>query len=99
MNNKINFALALAAGLAGGILTRYIAPQPAFAQDQAPVTKEIRAQNFTLVDSSGRAVGTFAAGPPFRAFDGNVYVIVLKDPSGHVMWSAGGSPVRQLSQR
>jgi len=64
MNNKINVALALAAGLAGGILTRYIAPQPAFAQDQAPVTKEIRAQNFTLVDSSGRAVGTFAAGHP-----------------------------------
>ena len=98
MNNKINFALALAAGLAGGILTRYIAPQAAFAQDQAPVTNEIRAQNFTVVDPSGRAVGTFALGP-LPGFEGKIYGIVLKDSTGHVMWSAGGSTVRQLSQR
>jgi hypothetical protein len=98
MNNKMNVALALAAGLAGGIFTRYIAPQPAFAQAQAPVTNEIRAQNFTLVDSSDHVLGTFA-GASFPASDGRISVIVLKDPSGRVMWSAGGSPIRQLSQK
>lgn len=98
MNNKINFTLALAAGLAGGILSRYIAPQPAFAQDQAPVTKEIRARNFTLVDSSDRAIATLGVGR-LPGIDGNIYGIVLKDPSGHVIWSAGGIPFRQLSQR
>jgi hypothetical protein len=106
MNKKINVALALAAGLAGGILTRFITPQPAFAQDQARVAKEIRAQSFTLVDSSDRAVGTFAVGPLpgsdatcSASRESCIYGIVLTDPSGRVIWSAGGSPVRRLSQR
>jgi hypothetical protein len=59
MNKKLYVALALAAGLLGGVLTRYIAPPAAFAQNQAPATKEIRAQSFTLVDSSNRTAGTF----------------------------------------
>ena len=65
--NKLNVALALAAGLLGGLLTCYIGPPSAFAQNQAPVAKEIRAQSFTLVDSSNRTIGTFtsdADGPP-----------------------------------
>jgi hypothetical protein len=88
MNSKVNFALALFAGFAGGILTRYIAPQPAFAQSQRP-TKEIHAQTFTLVNSSDRAVGTFGVWP-LPGSDGRIYGIVLEDPSGHVLWSAGG---------
>jgi hypothetical protein len=65
--NKLSVALALVAGLLGGLLTRSIAPPAAFAQNQAPVAKEIRAQSFTLVDGSNRTVGTFTAeplGPP-----------------------------------
>jgi hypothetical protein len=117
MNNKLNVALALFTGLAGGMLTRYIAPQPAFAQAQAP-TKEIRAQTFTLVDPSDRTVGTFSVegGPVVYGVgpDGKTYQrgpnlgdprnavrqrIVLRDATGQEIWSAGGSPIRALSQR
>jgi hypothetical protein len=59
VNHKLNAALALVAGLLGGSLTRYVAPPVAFAQNQAPVTKEIRAQSYVLVDPVDRAVGTF----------------------------------------
>jgi hypothetical protein len=63
MNHKLSVSLALIAGLLGGLLTRYIAPPAAFAQTQASVTKEIRAQSFVLVDPSDRAVGTFTVEP------------------------------------
>jgi hypothetical protein len=115
MNNKLNVTIALFTGLAGGMLTRYIAPQPAFAQAQAP-TKEIRAQTFTLVDPSDRTVGTFSVeGGLAVAADGKTIIqrgpnlgdprnavrqrIVLRDATGQEIWSAGGSPIRALSQR
>jgi hypothetical protein len=59
MNRSLTIFLGLAAGLAGGLLTRFIAPPAAHAQNQAPVTREIRAQRFTLVDEADRTVGTF----------------------------------------
>ena len=72
MNNKLVIAVALVAGLVGGLLTHYIAPPSAFAQIVSPVgplpppppsgptvTKEIRAQSFTLVDGQNRTIGTF----------------------------------------
>ena len=59
MNKTLTATLALAAGFIGGLLTRYIAPPVALAQNQAPITKEIRAQSFTLVDPSDHTVGTF----------------------------------------
>jgi hypothetical protein len=55
MNRPLTVVLALGGGLLGGLLTRYIGPPSAFAQNQAPVAKEIRAQSFTLVDSSNRS--------------------------------------------
>jgi len=61
MNNKLVITFALVAGLVGGLLSRYAAPPSAFAQNQAPVTKEIRAESFTLVDPSDRTVGTFTS--------------------------------------
>ena len=113
MKSKLNIAFALFAGIAGGMLTRYIAPQPAFAQNQAPVTREIRAQTFTLVDPSDRPIGTFSAegGPLGGVPDGAILRrgpdprnsipsrIVLRDATGQEIWSAGGSPIRRLSQR
>lgn len=65
MLRKLNPVLALAAGLLGGILSRYLAPPPVHAQAPAtqaqstPAPEEIRAQSFTLVDGSGAVVGTF----------------------------------------
>ena len=113
MNNKLVIAVALVAGLVGGLLSRYGAPPSAFAQNQAPVTKEVRAQSFTLVDPTDRTIGTFTAEP-----DGATWVpgptprdlpqpqriaprarIVLRDSNGREIWSAGGSSIRQLSQR
>jgi hypothetical protein len=103
MNNKLTIALALFAGLAGGLVTRYIAPPPVFAQapgTQTSAPQELRARSFTLVDASGNTVVKFAVGP--RNFDmptgqpiGPVRII-LKDANGRVIWSAGGSTVRPL---
>jgi hypothetical protein len=103
MNNKMMIAVAVAAGLLGGLLSRYIDPASAFAQDQPTVTKEIRAQSFILVDPSGRAVGTFAAEPGpgstrmyINPLDGRGATvlpgqmrIVLRDSGGREIWSAG----------
>jgi hypothetical protein len=63
MTKNLSVTVALFAGLLGGLLTRYIAPSPAFAQNQASATKEIRAQSFTLVDAQNRTVGTFTTEP------------------------------------
>ena len=59
MNKALTIVFALFAGLVGGLLTRYIAPSTALAQSQMPVTKEIRAERFTLVDGMDRTVGMF----------------------------------------
>ena len=95
MNNKLGLAFALFAGLAGGMLTRYIAPPPVFAQTQTPVTKEVRAQSFVLVDAAGRAAGTFSADAAGAGL--SPYRIVLRDANGSEIWSAGGSAIRPLA--
>src|ERR1700683_231417 len=69
MNKTLTVALALGAGLLGGLLTRYIAPPATFAQDHAPITKEIRAQSFPLVDSSDQTLGVFTTEPASRAIN------------------------------
>jgi hypothetical protein len=112
MNNKLTITIALLAGLLGGQITRFLSPSPAFAQNPAqPVTKEIRAQSFTLVDASGFPVGTFTAevpgisvqlrpglpnGQPAQVNRQPVR-IVLRDARGREIWSAGGSALVPLS--
>jgi hypothetical protein len=110
MNNKLTVAVALFAGLAGGMLTRYIAPPSVFAQAQNPaVTKEVRAQSFTLVDQYDNVAGTFTAesmgaagiftpkgGLPQMQLQRPPMRIVLRDAHGHEIWSAGGSAIRPL---
>jgi hypothetical protein len=108
MNKTLTVALALAVGLLGGLLTRYIAPPATSAQTQAPVTTpvttEIRAQRFTLVDSSDHTLGVFTAEPASKAV--NPYPggrtpmrIVLRDSNGREIWSAGGSGIRPVTER
>ncbi|HTW66715.1 MAG TPA: hypothetical protein VME17_18975 [Bryobacteraceae bacterium] len=80
--NKRNLILSIAAGLLGGALSTYLRPLAVHAQSDPP--QEIRAQRFTLVDSNGVALGSFCfdnAGRP---------QIVLRDRSGHEVWTAGG---------
>lgn len=105
MNNKLSVAVALVAGLAGGMLTRYIAPPPVFAQVQVPVVpgtpppvaqiaaaKEIRAQSFVLVGPNDNVTGTFTT-EPWRG----TTRIVLRDAYGREIWSAGGGLMRPLA--
>ena len=81
MNRKMNFTLALLAGLLGGVLSRYLIPTPVFAQAQAPAPKEIRAQSFVLVNKQGAALGLMAV-------DSNgTPVITLVDENGRTIWS------------
>jgi hypothetical protein len=105
---KLNLAFALAAGFLGGALTHYIAPTPAHFQAPTPVTKEVRAQAFTIVDDHDRVIGTFSAVPdPLRGgFQGSSGVptptagrIVLRDSTGQEIWSAGTTRIHLLSER
>ena len=112
MNSKLIIAWALAAGLTGGLLSRYAAPPSAFAQNQASVTKEIRAESFTLVDSMNRPVGTFISAPagplppppppgaaPLPESRAARTRIVLRDSSGQEIWSApANARILPLSQ-
>ena len=88
--------IALAASVLGGILSQLIASSVAFAQAQPSVQKEIRAQNFVLTDDAGNTVGVFST--VIQRVTGK-RAIVLFDQTGKQIWSAGDSPLRQLSQR
>lgn len=81
MNSKLILSVAVAAGLAGGMLSRYIAPAPVLAQNQPSVPKEIRAQSFVLVDQKGTAFGLLGFSPKGEP------VIKLLDAQGKTLWS------------
>lgn len=103
MTNKTTIALALGAGIIGGMLTRHVAPPSVSAQDKALVTREMRAQSFVLVDPADRVVGTFTT-EPVRVLSmrrppepGTApRTVVLRDPTGHLLWStdSGVVPLR-----
>jgi hypothetical protein len=63
MGTKQTLILSLAAGLMGGIVSRYIAPEPVHAQARTPAPREIIAQSFALVDASGNRVGALTVSP------------------------------------
>jgi hypothetical protein len=58
MGNKFTVAIAVAAGFAGGLLSRYASPSPVHAQAPA-VQQEVRAEKFVLVDKGGAPRGAF----------------------------------------
>ena len=94
MNIKLSISLALAAGLLGGLVSRYITPPPVLAQAQTQ--KEIKAQRFVLVDDKNQIVGTFkSAESQNGAPTPNV---VLVDRNGREIWRAGVS-VKVVSER
>jgi len=72
--------LAFAAGLAGGLLSRYVEPQLARA-DSFP--REVRAQSFVLINDQGKVLGTFAQ-------EAGGSVLKLYDAGGQEIWRAGG---------
>jgi hypothetical protein len=95
MYRQSNLILALAVGLLGGFLSRYIQPAPVLAQAQTPPPKEIQAQTFVLVDDKNNIVGTFKSSvtPP-----GQTPTVVFLDRTGHEIWRAGVG-LQKLSQR
>ena len=100
MKRGIGFIVALAAGLLGGTISRYISPASAFAQGQTAPAAEVRAQSFVLVDSSDQTVGTFTTTPRMNArgvMTGSR--IVLRDKIGREIWSAGSVGVVPVSER
>jgi len=81
---KPTVAIAFAAGLLGGVASRYLSPQPVRADS---IPKEMRAQSFILVDERGNVLGTLreeSAGRP---------VLELFDAKGAQIWSAGGKVI------
>jgi hypothetical protein len=93
MKAKVNLVLALAAGLLGGYLSRYLAPAPVFAQTPAPSAKEVRAQTFVLTDEQGAVVGTFRPSTPRQ---NELPTVVLLDPWGRETWRGKGAFIRPL---
>jgi hypothetical protein len=83
MNRTLTLTLALAAGMLGGLFSHYLEPMPVYAQAQTPVPKEIRAQNFVLVNAQGVEVGLMGFNPQGRP------VIKLVDEHGRTLWTAG----------
>ena len=83
--NKLYLALAVTAGFAGGVLSRYIAPERVFAQAPAPTKagEPLRAAGFVLLDKQNRTAGVFA----IDKFDSKPN-IVLYDDQGNVIWAA-----------
>ena len=80
MNRKTNLILALAAGLLGGLISRYINPIPAYAQTQS-APKAVRAQSFVLVDEQGTPFGLLGFTPT------GAPIIKLLDERGRTIWS------------
>lgn len=101
MQNKLNMALTLVSGLAGGMLTHFVTLPTVSAQNQSQVVQEVRARSFVLVDGQNRAIGTFrgeplpgsittgpgGTAPPSLNRSGGR--IVLRDERGREIWSAG----------
>jgi len=85
---RLNLALAVAAGFAGGILSHSLATSTVLAQSPAAPAAEVRARSFLLVNDKGRVVGKFSAEP-----DGKP-AIRMFDVEGHEVWSAEGRPIR-----
>lgn len=83
MNSRLMITVAIAAGLAGGLLSRFVVPTSAQAQTQAQTgaPNEIRAQSFVLVDQKGTAYGLLGFGPQGQP------IIKLLDARGQTLWS------------
>jgi hypothetical protein len=97
MSQKFNIALALAAGLIGGVLSRNLSPPSVHAQAQNQAPSEIRAQSITLIDAQGRVAGIFTSREA-AAFPNRFPRIVLLDRVGNVIWSATSETIRPLSE-
>ena len=102
MNRTLTLTLALAAGLLGGTLSRYVTPTIVLAQAQSAAPKEIRAQRFTVVDEHGAVLGVFGIDSP-APIDGvkqkGNATLRLFDDSGREIFRAGPPFNRLVGQK
>ena len=90
MNRKFHVVVAIAAGFLGSAIMQY-----AFGQNQAAVTKELRAESFVLVDAGNNVVGTFTSEPVPNAVTivtpgaapKVARHVVLRDAMGRIIWT------------
>jgi hypothetical protein len=99
MSKSLTAALALAAGMAGGLASRYIAPPTAHAQAQQQPPQELRSQSFVLVDASNEPIGTFTFESPRGQRSAVGSRIVLRNAAGREIWSAGGTGIHPVTER
>jgi hypothetical protein len=92
----LTLALALGAGLLGGMLSRYVTPMTVLAQDRSTAAKDIRAQRFTLVNERGIVLGVFGL-DSYK--EGSNPTIRLFDESGHEIFRAGPPYNRLVDQK
>jgi hypothetical protein len=97
-NRNLTVVLALAAGLLGGFLSRYVTVPSVHAQVQPSNTVEIKAQRFSIVDPQGRVIGTFTAAVEQRSGRLARPGVTLVDPTGRELWSAGGNGFKPLAE-
>ena len=101
MNGKMNFTLALAAGLLGGLIATYARPALLHAQTNAP--KVVQAQNFVLVNERGHKLGEITIEqdekPNIRLFEETPVNDVAGGFMRSVLWSARGALIKQLGSR
>jgi hypothetical protein len=102
MNAKLNVGFSIAAGLIGGVLSRYLSPAPVHAQASAPMVIGA-AQTLQLpvfvINQSGAVVASFTMDsdgqPNIKLFDAKSPVRnkdeTLRVPG--VIWSARGEAV------
>ena len=90
---KLNLALALAAGFAGGVLSHALTAPAVLAQSPAAPAAEVRARSFLLVNENGQVVGRFSAESDGRP------ALRLFDSTGHEVWSAEGPLLRAATGR
>ncbi|MGD1094332.1 MAG: hypothetical protein ABSB35_20380 [Bryobacteraceae bacterium] len=93
MNRTVTLtSLALAAGLLGGLLSRYIDPAGVFAQAPTPALRKIRAQSFVLVNAQGVPLGLIGIDPQGWP------IIKLMNEQGTTLWSTRAHLLSQDSK-
>jgi hypothetical protein len=85
----LNISLAATAGLAGGFVPHFLLAEPTCAQAVIvpEQEKELRAQQFSVVNEQGRIVGILGV-----THDGKAE-IVLYDANGRTIWSTRGGAI------
>ena len=97
-NRNLTLVLALAAGLLGGFLSRYVTLPTVHAQANPPNTLEIKSQRFSLVDAQGHVIGAFTGSVMKNQLEGTSARVAFVDPEGHELWSADGRKFKYLNE-